>query len=44
MVTMGSMASPDPALGMNKRDDAKARARNWGIDGGSGAENIQIFF
>ena len=30
MVTMGSLASLDPAAGMNKRDDAKAGARNWG--------------
>ena len=31
MVTLGSLATLDPAVaGMNKRDDAKAGARNWG--------------
>ena len=30
MVTLGSLASLDPVAGMNKRDDAKAGARNWG--------------
>ena len=28
MVTLGSL---DPVAGMNKRDDARAGARNWGI-------------
>ena len=30
MVTLGSLATLDPVAGMNKRDDAKAGARNWG--------------
>ena len=31
MVPLGSLASLDPVAGMNKRDDARAGARNWGI-------------
>ncbi len=30
MVTLGSLGTMDPAQGCNKRDDAKAGARNWG--------------
>ena len=41
MVKMGSLATLDPVAGMNKRDDARAGARNWGIWRGSGnMENI----
>ena len=31
MVTLGSLGSMDPAQGCNRRDDAKAGARSWGI-------------
>ena len=30
MVQMGSLGALDPVQGWNKRDDAKASARNWG--------------
>ena len=30
MVTLGILGTMDPAQGCNKRDDAKAGARNWG--------------
>ena len=30
MITLGSLGTMDPAQGCNKRDDAKAGARNWG--------------
>ena len=30
MVTLGSLGTMDPAQGCNKREDAKAGARNWG--------------
>ena len=44
MVTLGSLASLDPVAGMNKRDDAKAGARNWGTWRGSGVQKYPRFF